>query len=266
MNKTPKNLQFKWNEEDTNVDTGEENPNFIYAEDEPPEIEDIIDLELPDISKTEIIESDIFDDESSEEEELDVQPPDPVPIIKSVAEVKPVAEVKQVAEVKPVENIPPPSNQTLNKNGKPRKTRKPLTDQQRKVNLENLRLAREKRKNQKGKSQIEKQKVIKKETLMKQKEELDLELLEEEVSDKKEEVTQMKQPIEKQNKKGLTPHEIKQIQLDAILEYDALRKTRKAKKNEEKMVQAEKDKLKQNLQMEMKQGWEAVAGRWKTYY
>ena len=258
MNKTPKNLQFKWNEEDTNVDTGEENPNFIYAEDEPPEIEDIIDLELPDISKTEIIESDIFDDESSEgeaeEEELDVQPPDPVPI------------VKQVAEVKPVENIPPPSNQTLNKNGKPRKTRKPLTDQQRKVNLENLRLAREKRKNQKGKSQIEKQKVIKKETLMKQKEELDLELLEEEVSDKKEEVTQMKQPIEKQNKKGLTPHEIKQIQLDAILEYDALRKTRKAKKNEEKMVQAEKDKLKQNLQMEMKQGWEKTAGKWSTYY
>lgn len=262
MNKTPKNLQFKWNEEDTNVDTGEVNQNFIYAEDEPPEIEDTIDLELPDISKTEIIESDIFDDESSdgdaEEEELDVQPPDPVPIVKSVAEVK------------PVENIPAqqgnPSNQTLNKNGKPRKTRKPLTDQQRKVNLENLRLAREKRKNQKGKSQIEKQKVIKKETLMKQKEELDLELLEEEVSDKQEEVTQMKQPIEKQNKKGLTPHEIKQIQLDAILEYDALRKTRKAKKNEEKMVQAEKDKLKQNLQMEMKQGWEKTAGKWSTYY
>ena len=64
MNKTPKNLQFKWNEEDTNVDTGEVNQNFIYAEDEPPEIEDTIDLELPDISKTEIVESDIFDDKS----------------------------------------------------------------------------------------------------------------------------------------------------------------------------------------------------------
>ena len=260
MNKTPKNLQFKWNEEDTNVDTGEVNQNFIYAEDEPPEIEDTIDLELPDISKTEIVESDIFDDQSSggeTEEELDVQPPDPVPIVKQVTEVKPVEEV---AEVKP------PTNKTLNKNGKPRKTRKPLTDEQRKVNLENLRLAREKRKNQKGKSQIEKQKVIKKETLMKEKEELDLELLEEEVSDKKEEVTQMKQPIEKQNKKGLTPHEIKQIQLDAILEYDALRKTRKAKKNEEKMIQAEKDKLKHNLQMEMKKGWEVTAGRWSNYY
>ena len=253
MNKTQQNLQFKWNDEDVNLETGEVNENFIYAEDEPPEIEDTLDLELPDVSKTEIVESDIFD-ESSEEEELDVQPPDQVPIIK------------EVAEVKLPENIPPLTNQTLNKNGKPRKTRKPLTDQQRKVNLENLRLAREKRKQSKGKAQLEKQKVIKKQTLLKQKEELDLELLEEEVSDKQEEVTQLKQPVEKKNKKGLTPEEIKQIQLDAILEYDTLRKSRKAKKNEAKMIQAEKDQLKHNLQMEMKQGWETTAGKWSTYY
>ena len=253
MNKTQQNLQFKWNDEDVNLETGEVNENFIYAEDEPPEIEDTLDLELPDVSKTEIVESDIFD-ESSEEEELDVQPPDPVPI------------VKEVTEVKLPENIPPLTNQTLNKNGKPRKTRKPLTDQQRKVNLENLRLAREKRKQSKGKAQLEKQKVIKKQTLLKQKEELDLELLEEEVSDKQEEVSQLKQPVEKKNKKGLTPEEIKQIQLDAILEYDTLRKSRKAKKNEAKMIQAEKDQLKHNLQMEMKQGWETTAGKWSTYY
>tara|TARA_R110000782_G_scaffold138536_2_gene231092 strand:+ start:250 stop:1011 length:762 start_codon:yes stop_codon:yes gene_type:complete len=253
MNKTQQNLQFKWNDEDVNLETGEVNENFIYAEDEPPEIEDTLDLELPDVSKTEIVESDIFD-ESSEEEELDVQPPDPVPI------------VKEVTEVKLPENIPPLTNQTLNKNGKPRKTRKPLTDQQRKVNLENLRLAREKRKQSKGKAQLEKQKVIKKQTLLKQKEELDLELLEEEVSDKQEEVSQLKQPVEKKNKKGLTPEEIKQIQLDAILEYDTLRKSRKAKKNEAKMIQAEKDQLKQNLQMEMKAGWEKTAGKWSTYY
>lgn len=259
MNKTQQNLQFKWNDEDVNLETGEVDPNFIYAEDEPPEIEDTLDLELPDVSKTEIVESDIFDESS--EEELDIQPPDPVPIIKEVSEVK------QISEAIPVpEHVPPPSNQTLNKNGKPRKTRKPLTDQQRKVNLENLRLAREKRKQSKGKAQLEKQKVMKKQTLMKQKEELDLELLEEEVSDKQEEVSQLKQPVEKKNKKGLTPEEIKQIQLDAILEYDTLRKSRKAKKNEAKMIQAEKDQLKQNLQMEMKAGWETVAGRWKTYY
>tara|TARA_R110000824_G_scaffold205325_2_gene390150 strand:+ start:191 stop:949 length:759 start_codon:yes stop_codon:yes gene_type:complete len=252
MNKTQQNLQFKWNDEDVNLETGEVDPNFIYAEDEPPEIEDTLDLELPDVSKTEIVESDIFDESS--EEELDIQPPDPVPIIK------------EVAEVKLPENIPPLANQTLNKNGKPRKTRKPLTDQQRKVNLENLRLAREKRKQSKGKAQLEKQKVMKKQTLLKQKEELDLELLEEEVSDKQEEVSQLKQPVEKKNKKGLTPEEIKQIQLDAILEYDTLRKSRKAKKNEAKMIQAEKDQLKHNLQMEMKQGWETTAGKWSTYY
>tara|TARA_R110002126_G_scaffold156579_1_gene304015 strand:- start:145 stop:939 length:795 start_codon:yes stop_codon:yes gene_type:complete len=264
MNKTQQNLQFKWNDEDVNLETGEVDPNFIYAEDEPPEIEDTLDLELPDVSKTEIVESDIFD-ESSEEEYLDVQPPDQVPIIKEVVvpeEVKPVAEVKLPEHVPPLAAV----HQTLNKNGKPRKTRKPLTDQQRKVNLENLRLAREKRKQSKGKAQLEKQKVIKKQTLMKQKEDLDLELLEEEVSDKQEEVSQLKQPVEKKNKKGLTPEEIKQIQLDAILEYDTLRKSRKAKKNEAKMVQAEKEKLKQNLQMEMKQGWQATAGKWSTYY
>ena len=107
---------------------------------------------------------------------------------------------------------------------------------------------------------------MKKQTLLKQKEDLDLELLEEEVSDKQEEVSQLKQPVEKKNKKGLTPEEIKQIQLDAILEYDTLRKSRKAKKNEAKMIQAEKEKLKQNLQMEMKQGWETTAGKWSTYY
>tara|TARA_R110001599_G_scaffold83078_1_gene223373 strand:+ start:1902 stop:2669 length:768 start_codon:yes stop_codon:yes gene_type:complete len=255
MNKTQQNLQFKWNDEDVNLETGEVDPNFIYAEDEPPEIEDTLDLELPDVSKTEIVESDIFDESS--EEELDIQPPDPVPIIK---------EVVVPEEVKLPENIPPLANQTLNKNGKPRKTRKPLTDQQRKVNLENLRLAREKRKQSKGKAQLEKQKVMKKQTLLKQKEELDLELLEEEVSDKQEEVSQLKQPVEKKNKKGLTPEEIKQIQLDAILEYDTLRKSRKAKKNEAKMIQAEKDQLKHNLQMEMKQGWETTAGKWSTYY
>ena len=261
MNKTQQNLQFKWNDEDVNLETGEVDPNFIYAEDEPPEIEDTLDLELPDISKTEIVESEIFD-ESSEEEELDVQPPDPVPIVKEVAEVKPVAEVKLPEDVPPLASV----HQTLNKNGKPRKTRKPLTDQQRKVNLENLRLAREKRKQSKGKAQLEKQKVMKKQTLLKQKEDLDLELLEEEVSDKQEEVSQLKQPVEKKNKKGLTPEEIKQIQLDAILEYDTLRKSRKAKKNEAKMIQAEKDQLKQNLQMEMKAGWETTAGKWSTYY
>ena len=259
MNKTQQNLQFKWNDEDVNLETGEVDPNFIYAEDEPPEIEDTLDLELPDVSKTEIIESDIFD-ESSEEDVDEFLIQNDVPVVKEVTEVKPVAEVKLP------EDVPPLANQTLNKNGKPRKTRKPLTDQQRKVNLENLRLAREKRKQSKGKAQLEKQKVMKKQTLMKQKEELDLELLEEEVSDKQEEVSQLKQPVEKKNKKGLTPEEIKQIQLDAILEYDTLRKSRKAKKNEAKMIQAEKDQLKHNLQMEMKQGWETTAGKWSTYY
>ena len=48
MNKTQQNLQFKWNDEDVNLETGEVNENFIYAEDEPPEIEDTLDSIIED--------------------------------------------------------------------------------------------------------------------------------------------------------------------------------------------------------------------------
>ena len=67
---------------------------------------------------------------------------------------------------------------------------------------------------------------------------------------------------------NLTSNDIKQLQLDAILEYDALRKERKKKKNQEKMIQQEKEKLRDSLRNEMKAvpNWRSTAGRFQGYY
>ena len=57
---------------------------------------------------------------------------------------------------------------------------------------------------------------------------------------------------------------MKDAQLEAIMEYDALRKKRKAKKKEDKMVQQQKEDLKKLVRREM--GWEETAGKYSGCY
>ena len=67
---------------------------------------------------------------------------------------------------------------------------------------------------------------------------------------------------------NLSSDSIKQIQLDAILEYDALRKERKKIKKQNQLVENEKQKLRDSLTKEMNAvpNWRTVAGRFQNYY
>ena len=65
-------------------------------------------------------------------------------------------------------------------------------------------------------------------------------------------------------KPALTKEEIKDIQLNAIMEYDGLRKKRKAKKKEEQMIEQHKQELKNLVKKEL--GWQDVSGKWSNCY
>ena len=156
-------------DEIVNQDTGESNPNFIYN-DEP--ADDYVGLDLPDISKKEIVKEDIFDEpepntmklelvddiedtteeeqpeeSSSEEEEEVVKLPvrkirRPIISKKNIQDPQIINVIHELPKVqldskgKPIK---------LNKNGLPRKERKPMTEEQKQKCLDNLKKGREKK-------------------------------------------------------------------------------------------------------------------------
>ena len=61
---------------------------------------------------------------------------------------------------------------------------------------------------------------------------------------------------------------IKDAQLEAIMQYDSLRKERKKKKKEAQLIIDEQEKLKNTLRQEINNtpNWKQTAGRWSNYY
>ena len=272
-----KGLDFKYTEdkidEIVNNETGETNPNFIYSDDE----EEEVGFDLPSIEKQQINEDDIFD--APEIVKLEIKSDLNVPM--EIVEPKIIEEEELLTKAgKPL---------SVNKSGKPRKTRKPMTEEQKKVCVENLRRGREMRKSMTDEN-VDKRKVNqdrerRKRELIEKKKQLELEKLEnvvqglENVVEDTKPKPRKKKVVEEDLKEeevikpiksnsNLTSNDIKQLQLDAILEYDALRKERKKKKNQEKMIQQEKQKLRDSLSNEMKAvpNWRSTAGRFQGYY
>jgi len=205
-----------------NSETGEIDPNFIYDDDS------VVEPELPEFKPKPTPDTDIFIEE----------------------EPKPPPQVKVVPEAKPVK---------LNKNGKPRKKMSP-------EHLEKLKIAREKAAAKKRFLKEERLKVKKekddmkhkKESLIKEKEQLDMSELEEQVQQKKKVKETPPTPLPVQLPKveypPITMEDIQQASLNAILKVEALRKERKAEKKKKATIdQYNQQTMKSLNKMEAKQ-------------
>lgn len=204
-----------------NSETGEIDPNFVYDD-------DVVEPELPEFKPKPTPDTDIFIEE----------------------EAKPPPQVKVVPEGKPVK---------LNKNGKPRKKMSP-------EHLEKLKVAREKAAAKKRFLKEERLKVKKekddmkhkKESLIKEKEQLDMSELEEQVQQKKKVKETPPTPLPVQLPKveypPITINDIQQASLNAILKVEALRKERKAEKKKKAQIdQYNQQTMKSLNKMEAKQ-------------
>ena len=185
--------------------------------------------------------------ESSDEEELvhneekvvieQQIPVEPVEIEEDKIFDKPEPIKAVVEEVSDEEEPEPLPVQKKKKEVKPKKPRKPMTEEHK----AKLALAREKALAAKRKNKIEresmKQKATKKKELLKKKEELELQELEEEVNtktEKKSKPVKQSEPVE--NKNYITREDLAKAQFATLHAYENMRKERKKKKKEEQAI------------------------------
>jgi len=191
-------------------------------------VSDVVELDVPDITKEPIKSEDIF---LTPEVPTSALPP------------KPEAPVK------------------LNKNGKPRKKRV-YTDEQREAMKVRMLKAREQRgKNDKIKKE-KKEKVKKHKELKEKTIEHEIEEMESKLNKKTTEPTPSAIPA----KQSFSKQDLEEAQLNAIVQYEKIRKTRKQKKHQEQLIQQEKEALKNLVKREMNQTWEQTAGKFSNCY
>ena len=252
MEQLPQELQLQF----VDPDTGEENPNFIYTD--VPEMNDTEEEEIDvvehlKVEKEDIDINSIFDKAMNDVGGLDTietEIPEGVPEISLVKSPKKTPVISQVkSNEKPVK---------LNKNGQPRKKRV-YTDAQREAMRERMKKAREQSGKNKAKKQEEKAQEKKYKELMKQKKLLEMDEIEEKIK-KKKEPKKEPAPAPAPIPKGLSRDELKQAQFDAILQYETLRKQRKAKKKQEEQIKQYKIDVENSLKKEL--GWRDIAGEY----
>ena len=190
-------------------------------------VSDVVELDVPDITKEPIKSEDIF---LTPEVPTSALPP------------RPEAPVK------------------LNKNGKPRKKRV-YTDEQREAMKVRMLKAREQRgKNDKikkeNKEKVKKHKELKEKTIEHEIEEMENKLIKK----------NNPQPIPQPAKQSFSQQDLEEAQLNAIVQYEKIRKTRKQKKQQEQLIQQEKEALKNLVKREMNQTWEQTAGKYSGCY
>lgn len=257
MNNLPPQLQLNFVEStpksDTNQETEEENPNFVY-EDEGEDVQ--AKLDLPSIEK-EDISQDIFVKDTPKPRAKPKVVSDKPKVQKAKPMIQPVKEDPILPESEDVGGLDtqPKKPVKLNKNGKPRKQRV-ITDEQREQMRERMKHARAMRSKNKGVKQEEKEKEKKFVELKKKTKELEIKEMEEKLQGKAKPEPVAKAVIDKDL--------IKQAQLDAIVEYETLRKARKKKKKEEEMIRKEQENLKASIQREL--DWTNIAGKYRGCY
>ena len=204
-------------DEDIDLETGEKNPNFIYDEFD----------ERKDKTQEEIQE------EKEEEKEEE-----------SIEEVVPKAKSKRDGmDVNEIFNMPVDPNIKLTKKGKPRKQRPPMTE----AHKEKLKAARVKAMAARQTKAKERQEA---KLLEKQEKELLKQQKVKRVKQLKEEVEEdIKPQILKENKKEqmFSKKDLEDAQLNAIMNYEKIRKQRKDKKKKEEEENREHEKIKSQL-------------------
>lgn len=253
MDNLPKelNFEFKDTEELEHIMEQQGPPQAQESEINMEITEDAMDemiLDVPNIEKEPINSKDIFITEPDPEPEVivenkNIETNEVEPNFEYEDDVIQKVEVKE--PVKPVK---------LNKNGKPRKKRV-YTEEQRKAMCERLARAREIQLKNKGKKKIEKEKK-KTHTELKKKT-IDMEITE---------MENKLNGVEKETKQSFTKEDLEQAQLNAIVNYEKIRKQRKQKKKEEQMIAAEKKALQDMVKSQLANSWESTAGRFAGCY
>ena len=224
--KPPPQVLFNFQEEDINKETGEENPNFVYDDDDEPSAkkqEELIKIE----EKEEIISKDIFDDM-----------PDNIAVIPD-----------EIKEVLMEEGIP----LTLKVPEKPlkplkeKKKRKPMSEEHK----QKLALARDKAMIVRKAKAEEKKKMKALDTeekeLLKTQKIKRVKKLKEDVDSDDSEVQKSK-PSPSVGITTFTKKDLEDAQYDAIMKYDAVRKQRKKEKKEAEMIERDKQKMLNTIQ------------------
>ncbi len=229
--KPPPQVLFNFQEEDINKETGEENPNFVYDDDDEPSApkgqEDLIKIE----EKEEIISKDIFDDM-----------PDSIAVIPD-----------EIKEVLMEEGIPLKKDKGTNlkpvkeKPVKEKKKRKPMSEEHK----QKLALAREKAMIVRKAKAEEKKKMKALDTeekeLLKTQKIKRVKKLKEDVDSDDVEVPKSK-PSPSVGITTFTKKDLEDAQYEAIMKYDAVRKQRKKEKKEAEMVERDKQKMLNTIQ------------------
>tara|TARA_R100000951_G_scaffold60621_1_gene50903 strand:+ start:155 stop:931 length:777 start_codon:yes stop_codon:yes gene_type:complete len=237
-------------------------PEYVCTDEPNMTIEDLEEDIEPMIEKKPINYEDIF---SSNAVKLEVPEPVEEPIEEPIVE-KPVNKkttkdniIEQINELK--EEIPQKEGKAvkLNKNGKPRKKRV-YTEEQKQQMRERMKHARATAYKNKEKKQEEKDKEVKYKQLMKKKRDMEMEEVEEKIKKKNEPKQEVKQNDKQNDNHNINKYKdvLKQAQFEAIVEYEKIRKSRKAKKKQEQQVQDYNNAVKENIKKEL--GWRDVAG------
>lgn len=241
----PPQLKYDFTDDLVNNDTGEENPNFIYNEDESIDDQDCnIQDEIVEFVQPEPInDDDIFDMAEV------VKPVEKKPEKKIVNYNKSDINASGVGEDKPVLLKANGKPVKLNKNGKPRKQ----------ISPEHLAKLQEARKKALETRRANKTEKVNTKELQKKKKQLLIEKEQIEVSELEEQVkTKSTKPIQKvEYVNGLTKEDLYTAQLEAITKYDSVRKSQKKKKKEEKMVQQQQQAMIDTIKQS---NWKNTAG------
>jgi hypothetical protein len=239
----PPQLAYDFVDDLVDESTGEENPNFIYEEEKEDKEEDTIKDKIVSFVEPEPInDEEIFDAVLvlPEKKSVNYNIPDSTINAGGTEATPPPVPLK--ANGKPVK---------LNKNGKPRK---PISPEHLKKLQDARKKALETRRANKKEKVNTKELQKKKKQLLIEKEQLEVNELEEQVK------TKSTKPIQKvEYINGLTKEDLYTAQLEAITKYDAVRKAQKKKKKEEQMIQREKKEMLNKIQ-HATSGWKSTAG------
>ena len=185
----------------------------------------------------------VVDDIEDFKEDKDVKPKVSVDKEDNVEKVVPKAKSKREdMNVNEIFNLPDNSEVKLTKKGKPRKQRPPMTEEHK----EKLKFAREKAMASRLAKAKERKEILELERqekeLLKQQKVKRVEKLNEEVAD------EPIKELDKQKKELIfTKKDLEEAQLQAIMNYEKIRKTRKAEKEERKKKEAEEELLKAQI-------------------
>ena len=214
---------------------------FNFQEDDIPESEPPLKLELKDDSEDAEEDFESYEDEIIKIEEK--EKPNEKDIFEDIPDSlsSPVTQYEEIPA--PKEQVPAPAP-APKKQTKAKKPRKPMSEEHKKK----LALAREKamavrKANAEEKKKMkaldnEEKELLKKQRFKKVKK------LKEEVEDEDE----SKQVKVSNSVSGITKKDLEEAQLEAIMKYEAIRKERKAKKKQEQIIEEGKKKMLNNIQ------------------